>query len=48
MNRGAARQIDWRCIEAKESKFQIVFCFFVTVSPQLWSDAEQIVDNCQI
>lgn len=33
---------------AKESIFQNAFCFSVMVSPQLWSDAEQIVDHCQI
>ncbi len=33
---------------AKENNFQIVFCFGVTASPQRWSDAEQMVDRCQI
>lgn len=33
---------------AKEHNFQIVFWFCVTVSPQLWSDAEQSVEQRQV
>lgn len=46
MNRGAARQIDWRCSKGEHlSECLLLFC---NGSPQLWSDAEQIVDHCQI